>query len=89
MLHRCLSVPTQVMKTCHPELEQILGKPVHCIALHTKRLPNQTLLILNYYWKFLLCDYRTELFLELLGLDKKCEQRITESLTELFFEFYS
>ena len=25
----------------------------------------------------------------LLGLSKKCEQRITESLTELFWEFYS
>ena len=29
------------------------------------------------------------MFLELFGLRKKCEQRITESLTELFWEFYS
>ena len=29
------------------------------------------------------------MFLELLGLGKKCEQRISESLTELFWEFYS
>ena len=29
----------------------------------------------------MLCDYLTDLFLlELLGLGKKCEQRITESL---------
>ena len=28
-------------------------------------------------------------FLELIGLGKSCEHRITESLTELFWEFYS
>ena len=28
-------------------------------------------------------------FWELIGLSKKCEQRITESLTELFWKFYS
>ena len=37
----------------------------------------------------MLCDYRTELFLELPGLGKKCEQRITECLTELLLEFDS
>ena len=34
-------------------------------------------------------DYRTELFLELLGLGKKCEQRISESLTELLCFLFS
>ena len=29
------------------------------------------------------------MFLELLGLGKKCEQRITEALTELFWQFCS
>ena len=29
------------------------------------------------------------LFLELLGLGKQCEQKITESLCELFWELYS
>ena len=29
------------------------------------------------------------MFLELLGLGEKCEQRITESLTESFWELYS
>ena len=32
------------------------------------------------------CEYRTEMFLELLGLGKKCEHRITESLTEFLWE---
>ena len=56
-----------------------------CLPLHTKGLPNRTLLISNYFRLFLFCDYRNDLFLELLGLGKKCEQRITESLTELFY----
>ena len=29
------------------------------------------------------------MFLKVLGPGKRCEQRITESLTELFWEFYS
>ena len=49
--------------------------------------PNFT--ILNYFRYFLFWDFRTDMFLELLGLSNKWEQWITESLTELFWVFCS
>ena len=48
-----------------------------------------SLLFLKYFRWFLSCDYRIKLFLELLDVSKKCEQRTTESLTELFWELCS
>ena len=47
------------------------------------------LISLELFRQVLLCDYRTEMFLQLLRLGKKCEQRIAESHTELFWEFCS
>ena len=41
---------------------------------------DRVLLISNYLWQFLFCVCRTDLFLELVSLGKKCEQWITESL---------
>ena len=38
------------------------------LPLHTRRLPNRTLLFSNYFRLFLLCDYRTERFWKYLVL---------------------
>ena len=73
------------MNTYHPQFSP-LGQR---LPLHTNWLLNRTLLFANQFRQFLPCDDRTDLFLELIGLGKKCEQRITESLTELLWELYS
>ena len=65
--------------------------PTKCIITR-KMVTEPNLVIIELFSvipALLLCDHRTDLFMECFRLGKTCEQRITESLTELFWEFYS
>ena len=60
------------------------------IRLHTKLLPNRTLLFSNLFRLFLLCDYRTDLFPEFICPGKNCYVRkVAERKSPEFFEFLS
>ena len=90
----CLFWPLKILRKLQKQFSgscirtNFVSKGTEKNAYHytQKRLPNRTLLFFELFFANS-CSVITEptcLFLELHGLDKKCEQRITESLTELF-----
>ena len=50
------------------------------LQIHTKGLLNRTLLFWNCFWKFLCCDYQTNLLLKLISLGNRSGRWMTESL---------
>ena len=66
-----------------PDLEKLYARKLWADFSY----PNFTT-VSKYFGQLLLCSSQIDFFLELLGFGKKCEQRIAESLTELFCELY-
>ena len=63
----------------HQTSPNILKHSLRSTITH-KRITEPNFTISNYFRQFLFCDGQTKLFLELIGLGKKCEQWITEPL---------